>query len=384
MLLTILGMDLGYYLRIAAQSWLVLELTDQQLWVGLVNGIRFIPVLGLSLIGGVVTDRFDARRILFIVRTGLALIVFVAAWTALTDTVRPWHLIVISLAIGTVISFGSPAYYAFMFDLAGKSRIWVANSMAAVVSNAGAIGGPAIAGAVLSVSGAGTVFLIASVLYLSGAIGLLFIRSRPAREAPVRGPVGPELAAGLRYVRQTPHITWLLVISLTTLAHSAVHPLFPVYARDILDSGAAGYGLLTGAFGVGLFAGSVLLAVLPDVKRRGMAVLVATVAWDAAMVVFGVSRSFPLSMSMAVVLGFSGAYWGNALVTMLQTMSPDDMRGRVMSIFSITAEFSALGWLVGGALAQAVGNELALYIAAAAGTGVTAVSFIASPVLRRS
>jgi MFS family permease len=176
----------------------------------------------------------------------------------------------------------------------------------------------------------------------------------------------------------------LLVISLTTLAHSAVHPLFPVYARDILDSGAAGYGLLTGAFGVGLFAGSVLLAVLPDVKRRGMAVLVATVAWDAAMVVFGVSRSFPLSMSMAVVLGFSGAYWGNALVTMLQTMSPDDMRGRVMSIFSITAEFSALGWLVGGALAQAVGNELALYIAAAAGTGVTAVSFIASPVLRRS
>jgi predicted MFS family arabinose efflux permease len=189
---------------------------------------------------------------------------------------------------------------------------------------------------------------------------------------------------GFRYVRKTPHIAWLLVITLAAFAHSAFQPLLPLYARDVLKTGAAGFGLLTGAFGVGLFAGAFLLALMPDVKRRGRVVLVSALAGDAAMALFGFSRIFPLSLALVFVIGFAGAYWGNALVTMLQSMSSDEMRGRVMSIFSIAAEFGALGWLAGGALAQAIGNEQALVAAAVAGAGVTLLAFAASPVLRRS
>ncbi|MSQ08329.1 MAG: MFS transporter [Dehalococcoidia bacterium] len=383
MLLNTFVLDMGYYLRIAAQSWVVLELTNQPVWVGLVNGVRIFPVLALSLVGGVVTDRMDRRHILFWVRSGLAGLALTAALLISTGSVRPWHLIGVSLGIGAVISFGSPAYYAFIFDLAGKSRLWVANSMMAVVSNAGAIAGPVMAGALLAGTGADAVFYIAAALYMSGAIGILFIRAQKT-EAARPAPMARELRAGLSYVRNTPHIAWLLVISLTTIAHSAIHPLLPFYAKDILNRGAAGYGLLTGAFGLGLFCGSVLLALMPVVKRKGMVILIATLVWDVAMAGFGFSRTFPLSMFLVFVIGVAGAYYGNALVTMLQSMSSDQMRGRVMSIFSITAEFAAVGWFIGGALAQWIGNEHALVIAAAAGAGLTLVAFAASPVLRRS
>lgn len=383
MLLNTFVLDMGYYLRIAAQSWVVLELTNQQVWVGLVNSVRIFPVLALSLFGGVVTDRMDRRHILSWVRSGLAALALTAALLIFTGTVRPWHLIAVSLGIGAVISFGSPAYYAFMFDLVGKSRLWVANSMMAVVSNAGAIAGPVIAGSVLAGTGADAVFFIAAALYMSGAVGVLFIRAQQTQ--PVnRAPVIRELCAGLRYVRETPQIAWLLVISLTTLAHSAIYPLLPFYSNDVLKMGATGYGLLTGAFGLGLFCGSVLLALMPVVKRKGMAILIATLVWDGAMAGFGFSRAFPLSMFLIFVIGFAGSYYGNALVTMFQSMSSDQMRGRVMSIYSITAEFGSVGWLIGGALAQSLGNEEALIIAALAGTGVTLVAFAASPVLRRS
>ena len=382
-LLNTFVLDMGYYLRIAAQSWVVLELTNQQVWVGLVNSVRIFPVLALSLFGGVVTDRMDRRHILFWVRSGLAALALTAALLIFSGAVRPWHLIAVSLGVGAVISFGNPAYYVFMFDLVGKSRLWVANSMMAVVSNAGAIAGPVIAGAVLAGTGADAVFFIAAGMYMSGAVGVLFIRAQkmqPARQAPMVR----ELRAGLAYVRDTPHIAWLLVISLTSIAHSAIHPLLPFYAKDILNRGAAGYGLLTGAFGLGLFCGSVLLALTPAVKHKGMVLLVSTLVWDGAMAGFGFSRAFPLSMFLVFVIGTAGSYYGNALVTMLQSMSSDEMRGRVMSIFSITAEFGAVGWLIGGALAQSLGNERALIIAAVAGTGVTLVAFAASPVLRRS
>ncbi len=384
MLLNNFALDLGYYLRIAGQSWVVFELTDQQLWVGLVNAVRVAPVMALSLYGGVITDRVDRRRILFAVRGGLGAIVFIAGWLVLTDSVRAWHLLALSLAIGAVISFGSPAYYAFVYDIAGRARLWVANSMLAVVSNAGAIAGPLIGGALLASTGASAVFFFAGALYVSGAAGILFIRAKQTYRSGDKTPAMKELRAGLRYVRETPHIAWLLVVSLTAFAHSAVQPLLPLYARDILDRGAAGYGLLTGALGLGLFAGSVALALTPDLKHKWVALLAGTLVWDVAMALFGFSREFTLSLALVFVMGFAAAYVSNVLVTMLQSMSSDEMRGRVMSIYSITAEFGTLGWLAGGALAQWVGNERTLVAAAVAGAGVTLVALAASPALRRA
>lgn len=384
MLCTNFVLDFGYYMRSAAQSWVMFELTDQQLWVGLANGVRVVPVLALSPFGGVLSDRVDRRHILFAVRAGLAAIVVLTGWLIVADALRAWHLVALSVGIGAVISFGNPAYYAFMYDLVGKSRLWAANSMASVVSNGGAIAGPAAAGVVLAGTGAAAVYFIAGGLYLAGAVGVLAIRPAPVKPAGPRAPVLRELREAVRYIRRTPHIAWLLAITLGAFAHSAFQPLLPLYARDVLKTGAAGFGLLTGAFGVGLFAGATLLALMPDVTKRGRVVLAAALAGDAAMALFGFSRLFPLSLALVFVIGFASAYWGNALVTMLQTMSSDEMRGRVMSIFSIAAEFGALGWLAGGALAQAIGNEEALVAAAAAGAGVTLLAFAASPVLRRS
>ncbi len=384
LLITSFGLDLGYFLRIAAQSWLLFELTNGQLWVGLANAVRVIPIIVLSLIGGVLGDRGDRRHILFSVRTALAVVVFATAILVVSEAIVPWHLLVLNLLIGAIVSFGNIAWYQMMFDLAGKDRLWVANSMSSVVSNAGAIMGPLAAGAVMAASGPGTVYFIAAAMYLSGAIGIMAIRPNFAKAAETKTKMVAELAAGLRYVRSNSNIGWALIVAATALAHAAIHPLLPVYARDVFHRDANGYGQLFGAFGVGLFVGAALLSVLPSVKRKGVVVLVATLVWDIAMATFGVSRIFGVSLLLMFVMGFAGAYLGNALVTILQTMSSDEMRGRVMSIFIVAAEMGTVGWLAGGALAQWVGNEEALLIAAGAGTGVTVLAFIMSPALRRA
>jgi hypothetical protein len=164
----------------------------------------------------------------------------------------------------------------------------------------------------------------------------------------------------------------------------AVMPLVPVYAKEVLDVGATGYGLLAGAIGAGFLAGALVIAAFGNFPRKGLTMLLAGMVWDGCAVGFGFSRSLPLSMALLFFMALSGPFWFNAGLTTFQTRAGPEMRGRVMSVWAMAAEMFPIGWLIGGTMAEAFGNEQALIISALAGTPVALVFFLFSPSFRRA
>ncbi|MBM3956944.1 MAG: MFS transporter [Gemmatimonadetes bacterium] len=376
--------DLATAMRVAAQSWLVLELTDSSLWVGAVAGVRAVPAVLLALVGGVVTDRVDKRALLFVSRLVLgfaaAAIGLLVAW----GQIHPWHLVLLSVAGGVVIAFHGPALWALVGDLVPGRGLASANGLMALTYNVGDMAGPAVAGAVIA--GAGTEVAFWAIGGGYGGAALLLIALAPQRR-PASLPAASilrDLRDGLSYARRTQPLPWLcILIAVTSVFGVAVFPLIPTYARDILDVGASGYGLLAGALGAGALAGAVAISAFGNHPRKGLVIVLSGVVWDAGMIGFGFSRVFPLSLALLFVMGAAGAYWMNAAVTAFLSVAGPAMRGRVMGLYVLAAEFFPLGWLYGGALASAVGNEWALVISACGGTPVTLLAYALSPDLRR-
>ena len=156
-----------------------------------------------------------------------------------------------------------------------------------------------------------------------------------------------------------------------------------MYARDVLEVGAAGFGVLAAALGVGYLAGSALGAMSGGLPRRGFALIVLVLVWDAGMVGFGFSRSYPLSAIILFVMGTAGALTDNLIVTSIQTLAADEVRGRVMSLHRLADQFTPLGAMFGGFVAAAATNEIALVLAAALSTGVVLAVLVSSKALRK-
>jgi MFS family permease len=377
--------EISTHIRLSAQSWLVLELTDSALWVGLAAGSRGATSIAFGLFGGVAADRLKRRTVL---AAGWAVLALLAAATAAlvgTGVVEAWHVVVMSGVTGIAIAFTSPASYSLLAAVVPGHRLANAQGLLSLSSSVGETAGPAAAGLLLSQTGIDAVYWVAAGGYAAAVILVLRMRE-PARSGTIeRGRVLPALREGLAHVRRTPPLPVLTVLAFQqNLMAVAIMPLVPVYARDVLRVGAAGYGLLAGSLGAGFLLGAATVAAFGNFPRRGLTMLVTGLVWDVCAVGFGFSRSLPLSMTLLFLLGYSGPFWFNAAVTTFQSMTPPDMRGRAMSVWGISSEVFPVGWIVGGAMATAFGNETALIISACLGTPVALLFFALSPSFRRS
>jgi len=373
-------------MRLTAQSWLVLALTDSSLWVGIVAAVSSAPAIALGLFGGVVTDRVSRRRILIASRLGLALVALATGALVASGRVEPWHLAVLSAGAGVVIAFGAPAMWTLVADMVDPRLLPSANGLVMLSNNIGEMVGPAIVGAVIARAGTETVFWLIAA---GGVVAALLTFRVRTTEQPPGGASGAsvlrDIRQGLAYARRTQPLPWLFVlVAANNLLGVAVFALIPTYARDVLAVGPAGYGLLSGAMGAGLLVGSIAIALFGNYRRKGLVILLAGVVWDASMIGFGFSRLFPLSLTLLFAMGVAGSYWMNAAVTAFQSTTTPAMRGRVMSLYVISMQMFPVGWLYGGALAAAVGNEWALIISAAGGTPPTILAYALSPGLRRA
>lgn len=283
--------DLGLNLWFLAAAWLTLELTDSQAWVGLVGGVAAIPALAVSLYAGALSDRLDRRRIIIRTQTALVVITGVIAALVLADGIEPWHLLIGALAIGLADGFGNPSYGAYVVDLVGVERIFAANSMAQFANFSGEIVGPLVVGLLIVAIGIGSVFVTALG---AGAIALLILIQISARldvsgsndEVEVREGVFSDIRAGLRYTRSTPGLLPILIVAASGLFAAAILPLIPIYARKVLGVGGSGFGVLMIALGVGLLSGSLLGAASGNLPRKGLALLMLALVWDAGMIGF--------------------------------------------------------------------------------------------------
>ena len=327
--------NIGAWMQIVAQGWLVLELTDSAFMLGLVGFAGSLPWLMLLLVGGVYADRLDRRRLL--IRANLGMMACAAVLTALTWTgaVRIWHVFALSLASGSAIALAAPAFQAFLHDLVGRRDLQNAIALNSAQFNLSRIVGPSLAGLTLGAIGVAGCFGVNTLSYLGAIVALMLIRV-PSRPVPEPGPVWDSIVEGFGYVRARPRILALLSIAaLISLLAMPYATLLPIVARDGLGLDASGLGWLFAVGGGGAVCGALSIAFGHLLPARGPWLLGCAIATGLATMTLGLARS-PLVAAVALVaIGFSATSAVALTNTLLQELVDDAMRGRVLSMFGL-------------------------------------------------
>jgi MFS family permease len=350
---------IGTWMQSVAQAWLMHRLTSSPFMLGLLGFTQFLPVLLLALLAGVVTDRMDKRRLMLVTQT-LALVQAVALAAVVTGGwVKPWMVLQLAFVFGVVNAFDLPARQSIVVELVGKEDLSNAIALNSAAFNTARILGPALAGVLVASLGEAGCFWINAVSYVAVLVSLWHIRL--AERPRATGRALANMMEGLRYAARTRAIRNLLLLLGFMAGFGFQYMiLLPVYARDILHTDAAGYGLLVSAFGLGsLLAAAQMTRKLErwDLRRN---LLVGLGTATAGMIAFAWSRSMPLTLVMGFLAGFGLILYVASSNTLLQLTTEDRFRGRVMSLYTFFFIGTApLGALVSGTLAQRFGAPVA-------------------------
>ncbi len=347
----------GTWMQNIARGWLVLELTNSPFLVGLETTIAWLPAWLVSLPAGVLADRLNKRSILIVGQSILAVLAMVLAVLTLTGAVNIYHILIISGLTGFVVAVNAPVRHSIIPELVGKKDLLNGIALSAAVWNAARIIGPSIAGVALGVIGAGGCFAINSVSFLAIIIALSFIRLKPAALRATSRSVWQEILVGLKFVKGHKDIRILMLMAAVLSSFGLTYlPLMPVFARDVFHAGPRGYGIMMAAVGVGALTGLLTIATVSRTRHRGRILVAGTLALAVLLLVYSLTRNLVAGMVVLAGMGFSQSTVASLTNTMIQTLAPDHVRGRVMSIFTLCfLGMYPLGSLVAGAIAQRFG-----------------------------
>lgn len=359
---------IGTWMHSLAQGWLVLKLTDSAFYLSLVQAMGSLPILFLSLLGGVVADRVDKRNLLLVTQALSMAIALLLAVLVSTEMVTVWHVIAIATMLGVVNTFDIPGRQSFIVEMVGKEDLMNGIALNSAVFNGARIIGPAIGGLLIASAGLTACFYINAASYAAILVGLMMMRFEAAPPRRESHPMMKELKEGLAYVRHTPSLLYfILMVSITSLLAIPYIALMPVFARDVLGVGAKGLGIMMGSAGAGALGGALTLATIGSVRRKGMTAFSAAFISSAALLAFSFSRSYPLSCLLLVVVGWGMITQLATVNTLIQTDVPDDLRGRVMSLYTLVfLGFIPVGNLIVGTMAHYLGTPHAVAISASA------------------
>lgn len=364
----------GTYMQVIGQAWLTLELTHSALQLGVVGAIQYLGVLLFAVFGGVVADRWPKRLILLCTQT-VAMLQAAVLWALIAShTIQLWHLYALALLLGLTNSLDRPARSAFVMELAGRADLPNAVALNSSLGNLARVVGPGLGGILIAASGVQTLFLLNAISYLAPLAALSLIRAselhaqpRPAARNGDKGAsVWASLREGFAYIWATPAVCLVIVVvGVALLFGSNFNVLLPLFATNILHTGAPGYGLLSAAMSVGALLAALWMAWgnrRPTTRR----VLLAALAFAVVEAGFALSRSALLSLGLIAVVGFAETSYAEFGAMLVQLMAPDHLRGRVMSVCTLFFDGSVLpGYLLVGWLAQQAGAPTALLISAA-------------------
>jgi len=348
---------IGTWMQNMAQAWLVYRLTGSSVLLGAVGFSSQIPVFLLSPVGGIAADRWQRRRVVIATQTSAMLLAFVLAALTLTGTVRIWHIFVLSSLLGAVNAFDIPARQSFIVEMVGKPDLMNAIALNSSMFNASRVVGPAIAGILVASIGEGWCFFVNAVSYIAVIAGLFLMRVPPREVAGHHGSPLANVVEGFGWVVRNRAVhALLMLLAVVSLAGMPYTVLMPVFAGGILRGGPKALGALLGATGVGALSGALLLASRTHLKGLNRWVAVSAMSFGVLLSVFAYSRTYWLSMAVLVLVGFSVMIENGSSNTLIQSMVPDNLRGRVMSVYSMMfMGMAPIGSLIAGAAAGRVG-----------------------------
>jgi MFS family permease len=347
---------IGTWMQTVAESWLVYRLTGSSLMLGIVAFSAQVPVFLLSPVGGMVADRYNRHRVVIGTQTAAMILAGIYATLILGGWIRVEEIVILASLLGVVNAFDIPARQAFLVEMVGKEDLLNAIALNSSMFNGARVIGPAVAGILVAWIGEGWCFFANSVSFIAVIVGLLMMRVTP-REVAAHGSMFDHIAEGFRYVRDTKPVGMLLLlIGLVSLVGMPYSVLMPIFADKILHGGARALGLLMGASGVGAVIGALTLAARTGVRGLGKVAAMAAAGFGATLILFSMSKHFWLSMAVLVPVGYSLMLQMACSNTLIQSMVPDRLRGRVMSLYSMMfMGMAPLGALLGGALAGWIG-----------------------------
>ncbi len=374
---------IGTWMQNVAQSWLVYRLTGSSFLLGAVGFAGQIPVFLMASVGGIVADRQNRQRVVIATQTASMLLAFILAGLTLTHLVQVWHIFVLAALLGVVNAFDIPARQSFIVDMVGKEDLINAIALNSSMFNGARVVGPAIAGLLVASIGEGWCFFSNAVSYIAVIIGLLLMRVAWQPGKPSGSPL-ENIIEGFQYVRSTQPIrVLLLLLGLVSLVGMPYAVLMPIFADRILHRGANGLGILMGATGVGALIGALTLAFKRGLRGLGSWVMVSSAGFGASLILFGISKNFWLSVAVLVPAGYSMMVQMASSNTLIQSMVPDRLRGRVMSVYSMMfMGMAPIGALGAGVVAHRLGAPLTVAIGGMACMVGSAVFGARLPVIR--
>lgn len=356
----------GTWMHQAAQGWLVYELTGSPFFLGLAGTAASAPILMFTLAGGVIADRYPKRKIILTAHILLMFLALALAALVAAGIVNVWHVLILAFCIGTVHAIEIPTRQSFIVELVGKEDLLNGIALNSTAFHAARMAGPTIAGFVMGSIGMAWCFFLNSLSFLAIITALIKMRFKPGEKPPPKTGIKKSFREVIKYVRSNPTVYTLLIsVGIISFFGFPYISFLPVYAKDILKTGATGLGILMGCAGAGAFTGAVGLALKGNIARKGIVMAIAGITFSTALLIFSLSTNAWLSYAMLFLVGVGAL---NQIVNannLLQLMAPDELRGRVMGFFTtMFLGMAPLGNFTVGSLAHYIGTQNALLISA--------------------
>ena len=374
--------SLGQWMQNIALAWIALDLTDSEFFVGLVGFMAGLPFLVVSIPAGVLVDRMDRRRLLLICQGLATVLAVVVATVVILDLVEPWQILIAAFLNGSLQATMTPTQQSIVPALVERKDLTNAIALNSAGFNMTRAGGPFVAGAMIGIAGAGSAFIMQAIALIISLF--LFIRIQLPAQLPRRAAGGVKSAfEGIRLIIQRDDLRALFLLAcIPTFFVFPYIQFLSIFARDILEIGAAGMGILMGASGLGAVTGSLLTARRRNTAGIGRLNVTLTVIYGLFVVGIALSQWVLLSLLLLYVAGAIGAMYMSSNNALIQLRISDEVRGRVMAAYMLTFGLMPLGAMPMGIVADLVNTQVAVAGGAIASSVLAAVIGFRSRTLR--
>ena len=374
----------GTWMQNTAQGFLIYSLTGSVAYLGYVGFISGVPSWLFMLYGGLVADRMSRRTLLIITQSAMMLLAFILAALVFTNVVQPWHILLLAFLLGVANAFDAPSRQAMIVELVDREDMTNAIAYNATVFNAGMIVGPAIGGLIYALTGPAWCFTINGISFIAVIIALAMMQLKPMVVVPRVGSAFAAIKESFRYVLgQRLVLTLTASVLILNILGFGPMTLIPAWSVTILNGDVTTNGLLLSARGVGALIGGLAIAFLASRKLRGKMWAASSFLLPAAMLIFALTTSLPFSLFLMGLIGLAFITIMNNSNAMVQSTVPDELRGRVMGLYSLMFMGGGpLGALIIGVIADRTNEPLTVVLCAAGCLIFAVVVWIIRPEVR--
>lgn len=356
----------GTWAQFAAQGYLIYELTKSPAYLGYASFANGLPTWIFTLYAGAIADRVSRRTLMVITQSGMMVLAFILAFLTFTHVVQWWHILILAFLLGVCNAFDAPARQAFVVEIVDRKDLTNAIALNSTMFNLAMVLGPAFGGLIYAWVGPGWCFTINGISFIAVILALLLMRLKPFTPVQTNNSAFRDVKEGLKYVFNHPSVKMLIFnLSIITLLGLGIAALIPAWSVEVLGGNATTNGFLMAARGIGSLIGALMIAALGRMRFHGKLWTINSILLPISMIIFAFMQWLIPSLLAMALMGFAFMMIVNLSNSMVQTRIADEMRGRVMGVYTLFF-FGAmpLGSLISGWTADIVGEPLTVIISA--------------------